>query len=206
MSADSPQPAPDPAATASRDRILDAAAEAFAVEGYRASVDRIAARAGVAKQTLYNHFPGKAALFEEVVRRAARTILVTLEAGDGDLRTNLVRFATVYREKVLGPAALGIFRTVVAETPRFPELGRGLFVAGPEETAARLAAYLGRAMERGELRRDDPRLAAEMLTASLSHYDRLRGLLNGETDFLADATKAERVVDVFLRAYAQPRG
>lgn len=197
-----PPSPPAPPAAANRERILEAAGEAFLNEGYRVGVDRIAARAGVAKQTLYNHFPSKEALFAEVVRMAIRSVLVTLETENGDLRTNLIRFATVYRDKVLCPAALAMFRTVVAEVPRFPELGKSLFAAGPRQTLDHLARFLERAMDRGELNRDDPRFAAELLTGMLTHQDRLRGLLNGDTDLLDDATKAERIVDCFLRAYA----
>ena len=50
-----------------RNRLIQAAREAFMAEGYRASVEGIAARAGVAKQTLYNHFPSKDELFSESV-------------------------------------------------------------------------------------------------------------------------------------------
>lgn len=200
-----------PAATESlpadcRARLLEAAAEVFLAEGYRASVERIATRAGVARQTLYNHFPCKEALFEEVVRAALHSVLVTLEAPDGDLRANLLRFATAYREKVLCPQGLAVFRNLVAEAPRFPELSRNFFAAGPVQTVDLLARFLERAMDRGDLRRDDPRLAAEMLTGALSNYDRLGGLLVGGEDPLADSAKAGRIVDLFLRAFRSDQG
>lgn len=186
----------------SRLRLLQAATEAFMEEGYRVSVDRIAARAGVAKQTLYNHFSSKDDLFAEVVRTAVRSVLVTLEEEDGDLRTHLLRFCAAYRERVLCPVGLAMFRTVVAEAPRFPELSRSFFAAGPAVTIDRLAAFIAQAMEAKQLRRDDPRLAAEMLTGTLTNYDRLRGLIGGESELLSDTAKPERVVECFLRAYA----
>jgi TetR/AcrR family transcriptional repressor of mexJK operon len=184
-----------------RQRLLEAAAEAFMKEGYRASLDRIAARAGVARQTLYNHFQSKEALFEEVIRSTVRQVLVTLEAVDGDLRANLVHFAKVYRQKVLSPAALATFRTLVAEASRCPALVCGVFAAGPAQTVFHLARFLGDAMTRGDLRQDDPEMAAELLTGMLTGYDRMRGLMNAETDLLADESRCERIVDCFLRAY-----
>ena len=50
-----------------RDRVLEAAREAFAVEGSDVSLDEIARRAGVGAGTVYRHFPSKEALFEAVV-------------------------------------------------------------------------------------------------------------------------------------------
>jgi TetR/AcrR family transcriptional regulator, mexJK operon transcriptional repressor len=196
----------NPAAFRSHQRLIEAATAAFAAEGYRASIDRIATHAGVARQTLYNHFPNKEALFEEVIRTAMRDVLVTLETTGEDLRSDLLHFADTYRRKVLSPAALAIVRAIAAETPRHPELARSMFAAGPARTVAHLARFLGQAMAKGELRRDDPALAAEMLIAMLTGHERLRGLMAADTDLLADERRAERVVDCFLRAYRPDRG
>lgn len=52
-----------------RARILEAAARLFYEEGIHATgVDRVVAEAGVAKMTLYKHFPSKEALVLEVAR------------------------------------------------------------------------------------------------------------------------------------------
>jgi TetR/AcrR family transcriptional regulator, mexJK operon transcriptional repressor len=195
----------EPIFAETRQHLLDAAMATFLEEGYRASMDRIAARAGVARQTLYNHFPAKETLFAEAVRSAIQSVLVTLEAQNGDIRSNLLGFAVAYRAKVLCPAAMAMFRTLVAEAPRFPELARNFFAGGPQQTIIQLARFLELAMERGDLRRDDPMFAAEMLTGMLANHDRLRGLINLETDVVADPSKAERVVNCFLRAYAPER-
>ena len=51
-----------------RQELLDAALEVFAESGYgSASVERIAARAGVSKATLYTYFPhGRDELYREL--------------------------------------------------------------------------------------------------------------------------------------------
>jgi TetR/AcrR family transcriptional repressor of mexJK operon len=187
-----------------RQRVLEAACEAFREEGYQVSIDRIAARAQVARQTLYNHFPSKEALFAEVVRHAIQSILVTLD-GEGDVRATLLAFGDAYRGKLLSPEGIAIFRTMAAEAPRFPALAKQFFEQGPVTTRKRLAEYLAHAMGRGSLRRDDPDFAAEMLTAMLADFDRLRGLINLQTD-LAKPTKTAQVIDCFLRAFASDRG
>ena len=183
-----------------RQRLLDAACEAFREEGYQVSIDRIAARAQVARQTLYNHFPSKDALFAEVVRHAIQSVLVTLDR-DGAVRATLLAFSEAYREKILSTEGIAIFRTLTAQAPRCPALARQFFRQGPQTTRKRLAEYLARAMQQGQLKRDDPDFAAEMLTAMLADFDRLRGLLNLQTDMLK-STKTAQVVDCFLRAFA----
>ena len=56
---------------ARRQAILDAALSVFAERGFEAArLDDVAARAGVAKGTLYLYFRDKEALFEELVRGA----------------------------------------------------------------------------------------------------------------------------------------
>lgn len=183
-----------------RQRLLEAACDAFREEGYKVSIDRLAARARVARQTLYNYFPSKDVLFAEAVRHIIQSVLVTLDR-DGDVRTTLLGFGEAYRAKVLSAEGIAIFRTLTAEAPRFPALAKQFFRQGPQTTRKRLAEYLARAMKEGRLKRDDPDFAAEMLTAMLADFDRLRGLMNLQTDLLK-STKAAQVVDCFLRAFA----
>ncbi len=57
---------------ATRERILDAAAELFSQRGYAATgVDRLAERSGIAKTAIYYHFGNKEGLLAAVVERAA---------------------------------------------------------------------------------------------------------------------------------------
>lgn len=171
-------------------------------DGFRgASVDRIAATAGVAKQTLYNHFPSKEALFEETIRLGVRDIVVELDDAPGNTSDRLIAFGLALRKKLLSPEGLDWYRMVVADLSRLPELGNIVWRQGPLETVSRLADFLASAMERGELRRDDPLFAAEMLNSMLVNLDRTRGLLAGDFDPNADPNKVERIVTCFLRAY-----
>lgn len=190
-------------ALAHRERVLRAATRSFLAHGYGSSVDEIARRAQVAKQTVYHHFPSKDELFKEVARALASRVLVTLEAEPRDLRATLVRFALAYRRRVLGPQGIATFRALVPEAPRFPALARAMYAASAGETVRRLASCLERAMAAGELRRDDPALAAEMLLGMIVGQDRVKRLFGvacegGETE----AQRTARIVDCFLRAYS----
>jgi len=105
-----------------RGRLIEAARQEFCRDGFRGtSVDRIAAAAGVAKQTLYNHFPSKEALFEETIRVGVRDIVVELGDAPGDLRKRLVAFSYALRQKLLSPEGLDWYRTGDLDLAADPE-------------------------------------------------------------------------------------
>ncbi len=186
-----------------RERVLEAAKEAFLSRGYSASMDSIASRALVAKQTLYNHFSSKDALFEEVVRVATESILVALDGDSDDLRSDLFRFANAYREATLSYSGIAMFRTLTSEAQRFPVLARAVYAVGPGKTLRQVALFIDKHMRAGRLRRDDPDLASEMLLAMLVGVDRTRYLLGvEEPPPTVSDTKTAFIIDNFLRAYA----
>jgi AcrR family transcriptional regulator len=184
-----------------RERVLRAATSSFLAHGYRSSVDEIARQAGVAKQTVYHHFASKDALFKEVARDLAKRVLVELESEPHDLRAGLERFARAYRKRALGAQGIATFRTVVPEVPRFPALARAMYAGSAGALVERLAAYLAKAMSAGQLRRDDPELAAELFLGMLVGHDRLKRLFGVPCEE-KEAHRTARIVDTFLRAYA----
>jgi TetR/AcrR family transcriptional repressor of mexJK operon len=185
-----------------RSRLIQAATEAFIEEGYRASVEQLAARAGVARQTLYNHFPSKDELFREVIRQVTAILLITLDDGDGGLRERLLRFGLAFRSKALSVEGLGFYRALVAEIPRQPKMAADFYNAGPAKTAARLRVVLSAAMECGELRREEPEFATTLLLSMLVGAERSHCLLTGEAPPVPDAVHVGRIIDCFLRALA----
>ena len=188
-------------ATANRERVLRAATSSFLSRGYRSSVDDIARRAGVAKQTVYHHFPSKDALFKAVALDLATGVLVGLESPPRDLRAGLLRFALAYRGRALGPQGIATFRTLVPEVMRFPALARTMYAGSAGVLVRRLAEILSQAMDAGRLRRDDPELAAELLLSMLAGLDRIKRLFGVPRPVESEAHRTARIVDCFLRAY-----
>ncbi len=184
-----------------RARILEAALNTFCEKGYGASVDDIARRAGVVKQTLYHHYGSKESLFREALTGLCHALLVDLEARSGSLRDDLLRFAESFQGQAMSEQGLALHRMLVAESPRFPELARAVFETW-QLAGAELARLLREAMERGELRRDDPEFAADMLISLLTGTQRDMYLLGMPVECPRQSGRMTRIIDCFLKAYA----
>ncbi len=192
---------PNPTLQDSRERIMQAAREAFVTEGYRCSIDRIAQLAGVAKQTVYNHFPNKEALFDEVTRANVSFFTVPLAGDPSKPRQTLIEFARAFRACVLSGTCMASMRTMVGEAQRFPEMAARTYHLGPAETKHQLAQYLARAMQAGCLREDTPDFAADMLISMLIGAERTRLLFGVPLEPIDEEARIAAVIDCFLRAY-----
>lgn len=158
VAANSPSPNPR------RETLLRAAAEVFFELGYSAtSIDAIIERAGGSKRTIYSEFGNKEGLFAAIVNENADNVLSSLAAGEiegRDLRETLLVFGRQLMAFYMSPSFLGIYRAVVTEASRFPELVRSFYERGPARASARLAEVLQAARARGEIRADDCQRAA----------------------------------------------
>jgi len=185
-------------------RILAAARALFTQSGYEVtSMDAVAATACVSKATVYAHFGSKSELFAAVIRGEGDARLVALSAGLHDsLETVLRRFGREAFELILDPATTALFRVIAAEQSRFPELGKLFYQSGPARIQAELAAYLASAMERGEIRRARPDVAAIQFLALIIGDLQVRELLgSGGNAPEPRQHTLEAGVDCFLRAY-----
>ncbi|SDW80710.1 TetR/AcrR family transcriptional regulator [Litoreibacter albidus] len=146
------------------DQVIAGARDVFLAQGFEgASVDLIAKEANVSKATLYSYFPDKRILFIEVAKQecasqAERALQV--DAPDVPVREMLTTTAHKMMELLTSNFAQRIFRICVAESDRFPELGREFYLSGPKLLEDRLSAYFEHACARGELKIDDIELAA----------------------------------------------
>jgi len=148
-------------------QILNGAARVFALDGYEgASMSRIAAEAGVSKGTLYNYFAGKADLFGAFVQRecATRMTLVFDDIDDdAPPEETLTRVGRQMIIMLTSDTGLLMYRMVVAEAAKFPELADTFYQAGPARALARMAGWISRMCAAGRLRVEDPEFAAEQL-------------------------------------------
>ncbi|TBU87548.1 TetR/AcrR family transcriptional regulator [Phytopseudomonas dryadis] len=149
---------PNPRSVARQDKslpVLKAAASVFLAHGFSAATtDMIQRAAKVSKATVYACFPTKEALFAAVIERecaAMAETLRTLETAPGDVSRTLTELGLAYLRIVLSPTGLALFRVVVAEAPRFPELARRFYLAGPKVIARMIAERLEVAAQADEI-------------------------------------------------------
>lgn len=148
--------------TSARERILETADRLFYRDGFHAvGVDTVIAEAGVAKMTLYRHFPSKEHLIAAYLERADLQFWEWLDGavrGTEDPEGRLVGMFEAIEKLVSSPRCLGCtFQGTAAEFPdrdhlghrvaidhkrqvreRFAELGRAAGLADPEQLADEL--------------------------------------------------------------------
>ncbi|MFI5718678.1 TetR/AcrR family transcriptional regulator [Nocardia sp. NPDC051750] len=120
-------------AQSKREAITAAATRLFLERGYDGtSLAKIAQEAVVSKSTLFKQFPTKAALFEAIVTEYwnGGPDLASPTVPPGDLSAGLSAIGRRYADLIGRPEMAALFRIVVAELPRFPELGRAQFELG----------------------------------------------------------------------------
>jgi TetR/AcrR family transcriptional repressor of mexJK operon len=183
-------------------QILAAARKIFMDHGYGdASMDAIAREASVSKATLYAHFDDKAALFAALIVTECRHLSDQIgrrALDEPDIRVALLQIAQDFNNLLCTGDGLTMYRMVVADAPRFPELGRIFYDSGPKVMIDRIAKVLRRAAERGLLKLRDPRIAAIQFISLIRgelHLTRILGLKSASK---LPAEYVEASVDLFL--------
>jgi len=190
-------------------RIVEAAHSHFNAHGLeRASVDAIAADAGVSKMTIYSHFASKEGLFEAVIRdRTDRVMggLAGVEALDPTQPQKALlavgeQFLTLAREE----DALGQFRSLYGAAGVQREACRAFYRQGADRLIGDLAAYLRRADAQGTLSIRYPRQAADLFLSMFLGDGHIRGLLMlPMPDARENRALLREAVRVFIAAYAK---
>lgn len=190
-----------------RAEIVRAASDLFAYHGYDGtSMDMVAAAANVSRQTIYNQFESKEALFRALVDGLVGELispLGQLPAGN-TLREMLEAFGEHVLEFVLRPKTLALQR-LIAEIGRFPDFARAAYYAGPHRAHETFAAFLCEQSRLGRLELSDPLVAAVHFFALVTRDSEIKGLFGVEAGLSRSERKrrARAGVDVFLRAYGK---
>lgn len=191
-----------------RQRILDVALDLFGTRGVDAvSLDEIARDVGVRKQTILYWFPSKDELVAAVLEQAAAELLVVIDAAirsasDDPLERIDAVVRAVFRPAVRRPALLGLVR----EVSRLPAAQADRLRLHVQPMVERATEYLQLEMDKGRLRRGDPRLVASLAYATVTGIatepEALRAV--GWQSTAADLRRLRDELRSFLRAALAP--
>lgn len=173
---------------------MAAAREMLLQEGVAASLERIAARAGVARATVFNQFRSKDELIAVVVAETLQGLLQGMARVSPALpiRDALLCYARNYVRMAMHPDGVGLSRLALSGSDQARAIAEVAYRTGYSLTVPVLASYLRAQIEQGGLSECNPNWAAERFFASVIGHSRHRVLLGMPSD---SATR----IDAFLR-------
>jgi TetR/AcrR family transcriptional repressor of mexJK operon len=202
-------PLPGGEVSPKRRQMLEAASELFMAHGYGlVSMDAVARKAGVSKATLYAHFASKERLFATMVGEVCRRNT----AGEEMFPEHVDDIVEVMRaigrrglHFLVQERTLSIYRVVMAESARFPELGAAFMVNGPLSFRDRLAAWLAAQTAAGRLAAGDGVIGAEHFLALIKSGLFMRATLGlpPAPDEAEIGSTVDAAVDTFMKAFGQ---
>ena len=216
---DAPAPGAERRRSASDLKILRAAKELFLADRYAGvSLERVAERAGVSRQTVYNRFGSKEAVFREMVRDHWAAFAAFAEqdrrpAGDGEdgedagAEEVLRAFARSLRRFADETDQILFARLVVAESARLPWIADEFHRLGKGPVVAAFTGRLDALVRAGRLRCPDTRLAARQFMGLVQEF-LVWPRVMGFTEEIAAGPGPDVVIDeavaTFLARYAAP--
>jgi len=195
--------------------IREAAIDAFLASGYEGTtMEEIAARAGVSKQTVYKHFTDKQHLFADIVLSttddmgALIGIIAERLPATADLSGDLEHLAETFLVALMQPRVLRLRRLVISSADRFPEISSAWYEQGFERVLKALAGSFRALADRRLLALDDATAAAEHFVGMLFWIPVNKAMFTGDDDYAAThdlAPVARSAVTAFLDGYGSRR-
>ncbi|MBN3924691.1 TetR/AcrR family transcriptional regulator [Nostoc sp. NMS4] len=184
--------------------ILRGAMQEFIEHGYAgARIDKIVAAAGVSKATVYRRFADKETLFTALIQRMAEKVNFFEQQDFPSSQEEPVVFLKRHAIKMLNCAAdnpqdIALFRIVIGESGRFPELGRAFIQNVEKPNLDFITQYFA---THPKLQIADPEVAARMFIGTLLHIVTTRNLLHG-ADIIP--IEGDRFIDSLLSLIIHP--
>lgn len=190
---------------AKNEAILDAALEVLAERGAAASMEEIARRAGVSKQTIYNHYGSKADLVRAMCARRVSEMTAPLEAPGAleQIEETLAAYARAMMRGVLNPRTIALMRTTMAHAAELPEVPAAIYEAGPLANRRRFASFVDAETCAGRLNCPDPLAAAEVFSGLVVATRQVAALFGAppEPDEAENERIARTAAAQFLKLY-----
>ena len=201
----SPKPG-RPKSEEKRAAIQHAASELFLTGGLKGtSMDAVAERAGVSKQTVYSHFDSKEELFRACIKSkiASYGFAESAPPEGADLARALRHVAHRFLELLFDEEVVAIYRTVIGESVSYQKIAELFYETGPRATINAVARFLAGQMERGRLHEDDPQYAAILFLNMVRGQYHMMLLMNLRPDLSSALIEAhvQKAVEQFLVLY-----
>ncbi|MFK7956263.1 MAG: TetR/AcrR family transcriptional regulator [Lysobacterales bacterium] len=196
-----------PKSASKKTQIYRTASDLFLEHGYDGvSMDQVAERAGVSKQTVYSHYASKEALFSACIRNKCADHELYDGALDPALPVALVLKNLVGRFNDLfhSDEAIKLKRLLHGHAESNPRLSEIFFEAGPAMMMQSLEHYLQTQVEREVLLIDDISTAARQLLYMIQGEHLMRATLNvsGGPSDNDNQQYLDACVALFLKAYS----
>lgn len=177
-----------------RRHMIDVATDLFLEFGYEgATLDMLIERTKGSRRQIYDFFGNKEGLLEAIVTERCLSLGEQVEALSLEgltPRELLCKLGLVAATVILSPQGVKLFRLVVQESARNPQLGRLMYENGVAVSQAKLAAYFERETRAGALNIEYPDEAASMFFS----------MIKGDLHFIALFWGQEQLTEAFLRA------
>jgi AcrR family transcriptional regulator len=163
--------------------MLEAAKAVFIEHGYaNATLDEVIRRSGGSRATLYKQFGDKEGLFAAIIADVCSAMVAPLadSAADQEPETVLLAFGRAFMAGLMEPGGLQLYRVLIGEGARFPELAEAVYRSGPMAAADRLAGHLRRWITEMRIKVRDPELAARQFLEMIKGDLHFRALLRLE--------------------------
>lgn len=183
-----------------REQILQAALETFLDLGYEgSSMNLVAERAGVIKQTIYSHFTDKETLFTNVI--AAMTVdqaqgIFSTKSVEGKTPEQILKaFGDFLLSRYSDPSYAKLLRTIIGESGRFPKVAQLFTRATIKPGIGLLTSYF---VNHPDINLSDPEAFARIFIGSLIHQSMQQNLLYGKTLLPFDSARLiDELISIF---------
>ncbi len=192
--------------------ILDAAQRLFLKAGYDAvNLEQVARSAGVSRQTVYNQFGSKDAVFHEVVKRhwdavrsetvSAFSAMDTVAASPAEVLRDFARALLRFVEET---DQVAFTRLVIAESRQRPWIADEFYHCGKEPILNTFAAALAAMAKKRMIRCAHPELAAHQFMGLVQEFviwPRVMAIGKGLAELPANDVVIDEAIAMFLSRY-----